>query len=66
LTRAKDVEAAFTSLGIHDDLARVRDSRSIRAGKANARRKRKQALVIIVVCDGGKLVAAAITFQAFK
>ncbi|MGD6810013.1 MAG: 50S ribosomal protein L4 [Candidatus Bathyarchaeia archaeon] len=61
LTRAKDVEAAFTSLGIHDDLARVRDSRSIRAGKGKRRgRKMKQAVgPLIVVCDGVNLVAAA-------
>ncbi|MGD6933058.1 MAG: 50S ribosomal protein L4 [Candidatus Bathyarchaeia archaeon] len=61
LTRAKDVEAAFTSLGIESDLTRVRDSRNVRAGKGKRRgRKMKQAVgPLIVVCDGVNLVAAA-------
>jgi large subunit ribosomal protein L4e len=61
LTRAKDVEAAFTSLGIDGDITRVRDSRSIRAGKGKSRgRKIKQAVgPLIVVCDGVNLTAAA-------
>ncbi len=61
LTRAKDVEAAFTSLGIEGDLTRVRDSRNVRAGKGKRRgRKMKQAVgPLIVVCDGVNLVAAA-------
>ena len=61
LTRAKDVEAVFTSLGVDDDLTRVRDSRSVRAGKGKLRgRKMKQAVgPLIVVCDGVNLIAAA-------
>ncbi|XHH08163.1 MAG: 50S ribosomal protein L4 [Candidatus Bathyarchaeia archaeon] len=61
LTRAKDVEAAFASLGVDGDVTRVRDSRSIRAGKGKRRgRKMKQAVgPLIVVCDGVNLVAAA-------
>ncbi|MCL1978466.1 MAG: 50S ribosomal protein L4 [Candidatus Bathyarchaeota archaeon] len=61
LTRVKDVEAVFTSLGIDGDITRVRDSRNIRAGKGKLRgRKMKQAVgPLIVVCDGVNLVAAA-------
>ncbi|MCL2287779.1 MAG: 50S ribosomal protein L4 [Candidatus Bathyarchaeota archaeon] len=61
LTRAKDVEAVFASLGINDDVIRVRDSRSIRAGKGKLRgRKMKQAVgPLIVVCDSVNLVVAA-------
>jgi large subunit ribosomal protein L4e len=61
LTRVKDVEAVFTSLGINDDIVRVRDSRAVRAGKGKLRgRKMKQAVgPLIVVCDGVNLVAAA-------
>ena len=61
LTRAKDVEAAFTSLGIDADITRVRDSRNVRAGKGKSRgRKIKQAVgPLIVVVDGVNLVAAA-------
>jgi large subunit ribosomal protein L4e len=61
LTRAKDVEAAFTSLGIDGDVTRVRDSRNVRAGKGKGRgRKMKQAVgPLIVVVDGVNLVAAA-------
>jgi large subunit ribosomal protein L4e len=61
LTRAKDVEAVFTSLGLDGDVTRVRDSRNIRAGKGKLRgRKMKQAVgPLIVVCDGVNLVAAA-------
>jgi large subunit ribosomal protein L4e len=61
LTRVKDVEAVLTSLGINDDLVRVRDSRAVRAGKGKLRgRKMKQAVgPLIVVCDGVNLVAAA-------
>jgi large subunit ribosomal protein L4e len=61
LTRAKDVEAAFSSLGIDADITRVRDSRNIRAGKGKSRgRKIKQAVgPLIVVVDGVNLVAAA-------
>ncbi|MDR2700152.1 MAG: 50S ribosomal protein L4 [Nitrososphaerota archaeon] len=61
LTRAKDVEAVLTSLGINDDVVRVRDSRNIRAGKGKLRgRKMKQAVgPLIVVCDDVNLVVAA-------
>jgi large subunit ribosomal protein L4e len=61
LVRAKDVETVFASLGITDDVIRVRDSRNVRAGKGKLRgRKMKQAVgPLIVVCDGVNLVAAA-------
>jgi large subunit ribosomal protein L4e len=61
LTKAKEVEAAFASLGIEADLIRVRDSRSIRAGKGKRRgRKMKQAIgPLIIVVDGKSLVNAA-------
>lgn len=61
LSKAKDVEDAFTNLGIGDDLGRVRDSRNIRAGKGKLRgRKMKQAVgPLIVVVDGKSLVNAA-------
>ncbi|MDR2203690.1 MAG: 50S ribosomal protein L4 [Nitrososphaerota archaeon] len=61
LTRAKDVEDVFTRLGIDSDIARVRDSRAIRAGKGKLRgRKMKQAVgPLIVVCDSVNIVAAA-------
>jgi large subunit ribosomal protein L4e len=61
LTKAKEVEDAFANLGIAEDLTRVRDSRSIRAGKGKHRgRKMKQAIgPLIVVVDGKCLVNAA-------
>ena len=61
LTKAKEVEDAFTSLGITEDLTRVRDSRSVRAGKGKRRgRKMKQAVgPLIVVVDGKSLIKAA-------
>jgi large subunit ribosomal protein L4e len=61
LTRAKDVEAAFASLGIDADITRVRESRNVRAGKGKSRgRKIKQAVgPLLVVVDGVNLVAAA-------
>ena len=61
LTKASQVEEAFTSLGIAEDLTRVRDSRSVRAGKGKRRgRKMKQAVgPLIVVVDGKSLVNAA-------
>ena len=61
LTRTKDVEAVFTSLGIDGDITRVRDSRNIRAGKGKLRgRKMKQAIgPLLVVCDGVNLIGAA-------
>ncbi len=61
LSKAKEVEAAFASLGIAEDIGRVRDSRKIRAGKGKRRgRKMKQAVgPLIVVVDGKSLAAAA-------
>lgn len=61
LTKAKEVEAAFVSLGLEADLIRVRDSRNIRAGKGKRRgRKMKQAIgPLIIVVDGKALVNAA-------
>jgi large subunit ribosomal protein L4e len=61
LTRSKDVEAAFASLGIDADITRVRESRNIRAGKGKSRGRRiKQAVgPLLVVVDGVNLIAAA-------
>jgi large subunit ribosomal protein L4e len=61
LTKAKEVEDVFASLGLSDDLVRVRDSRNIRAGKGKTRGRRiKQAVgPLIVVADGKGLVNAA-------
>jgi large subunit ribosomal protein L4e len=61
LTKSKEVEEALTSLGVAEDLTRVRDSRSIRAGKGKRRgRKMKQAVgPLIVVVNGKSLVNAA-------
>jgi large subunit ribosomal protein L4e len=61
LTRAKEVEVTLTSLGIIEDINRVRDSRKIRAGKGKHRgRKMKQAVgPLIVVVDGKGLFNAA-------
>jgi large subunit ribosomal protein L4e len=61
LTKAKEVEDAFASLGIDADLTRVKDSRNIRAGKGKRRgRKMKQAVgPLIVVIDRKTLAAAA-------
>jgi large subunit ribosomal protein L4e len=61
LTKAKEVEAAFVSLGIADDITRVRESRNIRAGKGKHRgRKMKQAVgPLIVVADDKTLANAA-------
>ena len=61
LTKAKEVEDTFVSLGIDEDLTRVKDSRNIRAGKGKRRgRKMKQAVgPLIVVVDGKSLVNAA-------
>ncbi len=61
LSKAKEVEAVFASLGIAEDVGRVRDSRKIRAGKGKRRgRKMKQAVgPLIVVVDGKSLAAAA-------
>jgi large subunit ribosomal protein L4e len=61
LTKAKEVEDTFVSLGFDEDLTRVKDSRNIRAGKGKRRgRKMKQAVgPLIVVVEGKSLVNAA-------
>jgi len=61
LTKAKEVEEAFTKLGVISDVARVRESRKIRAGKGKHRgRKMKQAVgPLIVVVDNKGLAEAA-------
>jgi large subunit ribosomal protein L4e len=61
LTKAKEVEDAFATLGISDDITRVRESRNIRAGKGKRRGRRiKQAVgPLIVVVEGKGLVDAA-------
>jgi large subunit ribosomal protein L4e len=60
LTKAKEVEDAFASLGIAQDITRVRDSRNIRAGKGKHRgRKMKQAVGPLVVVADGKAFANA-------
>jgi large subunit ribosomal protein L4e len=61
LTRTKEVEEALTKLGVIDDVARVRDSRKVRAGKGKHRgRKMKQAVgPLIVVVDNKGLANAA-------
>ena len=56
LTKAKEVEETLTSLGIIQDINRVRDSRNVRAGKGKHRgRKMKQAIgpLIVVVENKG-------------
>jgi large subunit ribosomal protein L4e len=61
LTKAKEVEETLTNLGVTKDIARVRDSRKIRAGKGKHRgRKMKQAIgPLIVVVENKGLVNAA-------
>ena len=61
LTKAKEVEETLASLGVNDDITRVRNSRKIRAGKGKHRgRKMKQAVgPLIVVVDGKSLANAA-------
>lgn len=61
LTKVKEVEEAFASLGLGADVKRVKDSRNTRAGKGKHRgRKMKQAVgPLIVVVDGKTLVSAA-------
>jgi large subunit ribosomal protein L4e len=61
LTTAKEVEEAFASLGLADDVVRVRESRNIRAGKGKRRGRRiKQAVgPLIVVVEGKGIVDAA-------
>ncbi len=56
LKRSKEVEETLASLGVIDDITRVRNSRKIRAGKGKHRgRKMKQAvgpLIVVVDCKG--------------
>jgi large subunit ribosomal protein L4e len=61
LTKAKEVEAALTNLGVLSDVYRVKASRKIRAGKGKHRgRKMKQAVgPLIVVAENRGLVNAA-------
>jgi large subunit ribosomal protein L4e len=61
LTKAKEVEEAFSNLGFEAEFTRVKESRNIRAGKGKHRgRKMKQAVgPLIVVVDGKNLLAAA-------
>jgi len=61
LSKAKEVEEVFSKLGIAEDITRVRESRSVRAGKGKQRgRKMKQAVgPLIVVLDGKSLLNAA-------
>jgi large subunit ribosomal protein L4e len=61
LTKAKEVEEAFSSLGFGAEFTRVKESRNVRAGKGKHRgRKMKQAVgPLIVVVDGKTIIAAA-------
>jgi large subunit ribosomal protein L4e len=61
LTKTKEVEEAFTILGVLSDVDRVKASRKIRAGKGKRRgRKIKQAVgPLIVVAENSSLVKAA-------
>ncbi len=61
LTKAKEVEEAFTNLGLLTDIYRVRESRGIRAGKGKHRgRKMKQAVgPLIVIAENKGIVKAA-------
>jgi len=61
LSKTKEVEEVFASFGFDAELSRVRDSRSIRAGKGKRRgRKMKQAVgPLIVVVDDKSLANAA-------
>ena len=60
LKTVKEVEATFASLGIMEDIARVRNSRKIRAGKGKHRgRKMKQAVGPLIVVINGKGLANA-------
>jgi large subunit ribosomal protein L4e len=61
LTKAKEVEAALTNLGVLSDVYRVKASRKIRAGKGKHRgRKMKQAVgPLIVVAENKGIVNAA-------
>jgi large subunit ribosomal protein L4e len=61
LTKAKEVEEAFSSLGFDAELERVKQSRNVRAGRGKLRgRKMKQAVgPLLVVADGKSLMTAA-------
>jgi len=61
LSKAKEVEDAFRNLGFDAELSRVKESRSVRAGKGKRRgRKMKQAVgPLIVVVDAASLINAA-------
>ena len=61
LTKASEVEDVFASLGIADDITRVKESRNIRAGKGKRRGRRiKQAVgPLLIVVEGKGLVNAA-------
>ncbi len=61
LSKTKEVEEVFASFGFDAELARVRDSRGVRAGKGKRRgRKMKQAVgPLIVVVDDKSLANAA-------
>ena len=61
LSKAKEVEDVLSKLGLAEDITRVKDSRSVRAGKGKQRgRKMKQAVgPLIVVLDGKSLLNAA-------
>ncbi len=60
LTKVKEVEEAFTNLGVAEDLVRVKESRNIRAGKGKHRgRKMKQAVGPLVVVVDDKVLSVA-------
>jgi 50S ribosomal protein L4P len=61
LTKAQEVEEAFSKLGFDAEFTRVKESRNVRAGKGKHRgRKMKQAVgPLIVVVDGKSLLNAA-------
>jgi large subunit ribosomal protein L4e len=60
LAKAKEVEDVFASLGIADDVVRVRESRNIRAGKGKLRGRRiKQAVGPLIVVVEAKAIANA-------
>jgi large subunit ribosomal protein L4e len=61
LTKTKEVEEALTNLGLLTDIYRVRESRTIRAGKGKHRgRKMKQAVgPLIVITESKGLIDAA-------
>jgi large subunit ribosomal protein L4e len=61
LSKAKEVEEAFSKLGFDAELLRVKESRNVRAGKGKHRgRKMKQAVgPLVVVVEGTNLANAA-------